>query len=219
MYIQLWAFRVESVAAAGSFDVDLLPLRGSVHALQIASLELDSAKNKAEHKLSKILKKLKKRHSIRRKIRRKVSKALCKLRKVFGKDNCERKNKHNDADAARPHKRVSSHSGWMIGSFSISFRQPSRHLIKAIQRVQAMNKRLIAFERGFISKDGIKDREWYKHLGVAPGKWLGQCHLIRSPVTEANNLLQAMAPQLSQGSLKHLPWTKMRRLLPMKQGD
>jgi N-acetylated-alpha-linked acidic dipeptidase len=59
------------------------------------------------------------------------------------------------------------------------FRQPSRHLIKAIQHVQAVNKRLIAFERGFISKDGIKDREWYKHLGVAPGKWLGECH---SPV-------------------------------------
>jgi N-acetylated-alpha-linked acidic dipeptidase len=54
------------------------------------------------------------------------------------------------------------------------FRQPSRHLIKAIQQVQAVNKRLIAFERGFISKDGIKGREWYKHLGVAPGRWLGE---------------------------------------------
>jgi N-acetylated-alpha-linked acidic dipeptidase len=55
-----------------------------------------------------------------------------------------------------------------------SFRQPSRGLIKAVQQVQAVNKRLIAFERGFISRDGIKDREWYKHLGVAPGKWLGE---------------------------------------------
>ena len=46
--------------------------------------------------------------------------------------------------------------------------------MKAIERVQAVNHKLIAFERGFISKEGIKDREWYKHLGVAPGKWLGE---------------------------------------------
>jgi hypothetical protein len=27
----------------------------------------------------------------------------------------------------------------------------------------------------FIHPAGIKDREWYRHLGVAPGKWLGKC--------------------------------------------
>lgn len=43
-----------------------------------------------------------------------------------------------------------------------------------MKRVQVANHKLIAFERGFISKEGIKDREWYKHLGVAPGKWLGE---------------------------------------------
>ncbi len=25
----------------------------------------------------------------------------------------------------------------------------------------------------FLSEQGIKDREWYKHKGTAPGKWLG----------------------------------------------
>jgi N-acetylated-alpha-linked acidic dipeptidase len=82
----------------------LSPLRESIHALQSASLELDSAKTKAEHKLRKFLKQLKKRRSIRRKIRRKASKALCKLKKVFGKHKCERKDKHDDTDVARPHR-------------------------------------------------------------------------------------------------------------------
>lgn len=46
-----------------------------------------------------------------------------------------------------------------------------KHLVR---QVQAVNKKLTAFERGFISKGGIKDREWYRHLGVAPGRWLGE---------------------------------------------
>jgi N-acetylated-alpha-linked acidic dipeptidase len=38
----------------------------------------------------------------------------------------------------------------------------------------------------FISEDGIKDREWYRHLGVAPGRWLGvfQFRLCRFIQTE-----------------------------------
>lgn len=53
-----------------------------------------------------------------------------------------------------------------------------------------VNKKLIAFERGFISEDGIKDREWYRHLGVAPGKWLG--HL--GYTLYKNKLLTAILP-------------------------
>ena len=47
------------------------------------------------------------------------------------------------------------------------------HLRKLGQRIQAVNAKSSAFERGFISTEGIKGREWYKHLAVAPGKWLG----------------------------------------------
>ena len=50
---------------------------------------------------------------------------------------------------------------------------PIKEFIKAAKRVQRVNEKLAAFEQGFISEGGIKDREWYKHLGVAPGKWLG----------------------------------------------
>lgn len=55
-----------------------------------------------------------------------------------------------------------------------------KKLKKAVKRVRAVNKKLVAFERGLISEEGIKDREWYKHLGVAPGKWLGASALLLS---------------------------------------
>jgi N-acetylated-alpha-linked acidic dipeptidase len=178
---------VASIAVAGSYDVDLSPLRGSLHALQSASLALDSAKTKAEHKLRKILKRLKKRHGICRKILHKIHKASCKLMKVFGKDKCESKDKHGDMERERSHGR------------------PSRRLLKAIQRVQAVNKRLIAFERGFISKDGIKDREWYKHLGVAPGKWSGYGATTFPGITEALTMdKNATAATYEAGRLKVL---------------
>lgn len=51
---------------------------------------------------------------------------------------------------------------------------PLEDFIKAAKRVAAANKKLRSFEAGFISEEGIKHREWYKHLGVAPGKWLGK---------------------------------------------
>lgn len=38
--------------------------------------------------------------------------------------------------------------------------------------MQDVNQKLVAFERGFISESGIAHREWYRHLVVAPGKWL-----------------------------------------------
>ncbi|CDO73739.1 hypothetical protein BN946_scf185015.g67 [Trametes cinnabarina] len=62
---------------------------------------------------------------------------------------------------------------------------PVRRFIKAAQRVQRANAKLVAFERGFISEEGIEGREWYRHLGVAPGKWLGYGATTLPSVTEA----------------------------------
>ncbi|KAJ7791660.1 Zn-dependent exopeptidase [Mycena olivaceomarginata] len=50
---------------------------------------------------------------------------------------------------------------------------PIFKFIKAAKRVTKANKKLAAFERGFLSEEGIKGQEWYKHAGVAPGRWLG----------------------------------------------
>ncbi len=55
---------------------------------------------------------------------------------------------------------------------------PIQWFLKAARRVSAANRKLIEFERGFIHEEGIKDREWYRHLGVAPGKWLGMSHNV-----------------------------------------
>ncbi|KAG6821633.1 hypothetical protein H0H93_000142 [Arthromyces matolae] len=60
-----------------------------------------------------------------------------------------------------------------------------KKLVKAAKRIVKINKKIVAFERGFISEEGIKDREWYKHLGVAPGKWLGYGATTFPALTEA----------------------------------
>jgi N-acetylated-alpha-linked acidic dipeptidase len=43
----------------------------------------------------------------------------------------------------------------------------------SMPRLREIDIRLGRFEQGFLSETGIKDREWYRHLGVAPGKWKG----------------------------------------------
>ena len=53
-------------------------------------------------------------------------------------------------------------------------RFPHKKFMKAAKRIRDVNKKLKLFERGFIHEDGIKDREWYRNLDVAPGKWLGE---------------------------------------------
>ena len=56
------------------------------------------------------------------------------------------------------------------------------HLMK---RIRSINKRKASFERGFISKEGLPRRPWYKHLAVAPGLNLGYGSTTYPGVTEA----------------------------------
>jgi len=60
-----------------------------------------------------------------------------------------------------------------------------KKFLKARKAVVSVNRRLRLFEQGFISEGGIKDREWYRHLGVAPGKWLGYGATTFPALTEA----------------------------------
>lgn len=48
-----------------------------------------------------------------------------------------------------------------------------RELKRILGEIRTVNRKLQAFESGLISEDGIHEREWYKHKGTAPGKWLG----------------------------------------------
>ncbi|KAF8320112.1 Zn-dependent exopeptidase [Clavulina sp. PMI_390] len=43
----------------------------------------------------------------------------------------------------------------------------------ALDTVDAVNAKLAGFERQFLSKEGLRGREWFRHLGMAPDKWLG----------------------------------------------
>ncbi|GEM11297.1 glutamate carboxypeptidase II [Rhodotorula toruloides] len=45
---------------------------------------------------------------------------------------------------------------------------------RAIGKLRAVNKAIKAFEMGFLGDEmGLKGREWYRHLGVAPGRLAG----------------------------------------------
>lgn len=70
--------------------------------------------------------------------------------------------------------------------YALGKKDPVKQFIKAAKRVQRANAKLVAFEKGFISEEGIKDREWYRHLVIAPGKWLGECWLVFVWMEEAH---------------------------------
>ncbi|KAH7911572.1 hypothetical protein BJ138DRAFT_1006369 [Hygrophoropsis aurantiaca] len=175
---------VERIASKSSLDVNFASLRESLGALQRASQELDAEKVKAEHGLKKVIKHLRKRRAIHRRIRRKIHKAICQLKKIF-KRKCEDEDDKDEGNHLGEDKRVFSQGQWLLTSRTCCGSHPSRRLIKAIKRVQAVNYKLAKFERGFISQEGIKDREWYKHLAVAPGKWLGYGATTLPGITEA----------------------------------
>lgn len=45
-----------------------------------------------------------------------------------------------------------------------------------LEDIRGINDKIKRFEKGFLG-EGLKDREWYKHVGTAPGKWLGYVRL------------------------------------------
>ncbi|KAF8195605.1 Zn-dependent exopeptidase [Mycena galopus ATCC 62051] len=173
---------VEALARDSSIDVDLAPLRKSIVALQTASHSLDFEKAGAEKELHKIIHKFIKRQG---KLKKKLRKAYCRLRKVFGRP-CHKKfaeghgcaGKSSEASFLDEQEDLSQEILLGLALHTGSFGTPPGHfplakLKKVVRRIREVNKKLVSFEKGFISKDGIPDREWYKHLAIAPGKWLG----------------------------------------------
>ncbi|CAE7091048.1 unnamed protein product [Rhizoctonia solani] len=62
-----------------------------------------------------------------------------------------------------------------FGSFS-SGQPGNSELNELFKDVRSINKKLSGFERGFISEAGLPGREWYRHMIVAPGKWV--CYIL-----------------------------------------
>ncbi|PBK66113.1 Zn-dependent exopeptidase [Armillaria solidipes] len=216
--------KVEILVSAQSVDIDLSPLRQSIHSLQAVSLALDYEKFNAERNLIEVLKKWRKEASKLKKLKKKLRKAYCKVKKALGHP-CEprhHQHKHHDKQyqLTEEERRV-THTGFeyrigrlpawrqevaeneMLYGFALQagFERSQRGCAKsaisrlphfpigelkdAVKRLRVVNQKLIAFERGFISEDGISEREWYKHLGVAPGKWLGYGATTLPALTES----------------------------------
>ncbi|CAL1701233.1 unnamed protein product [Somion occarium] len=193
--LQAYLDNVESIASSASLDVDFSSLRASIKTLQSASTSLDKEKFKAERELRHLIK-----HVIRRRIfRRNARRALCKIKKVFGR-KCECPHKAKLQGAVIPTMKSESGREFRprIGRFPAWVQEhhehrhghgkpqfPRKKFEKVIKRIRKVNQKLVAFERGFIHEEGIRDREWYRHLGVAPGKWLGYGATTLPALTEA----------------------------------
>lgn len=173
---------------------DLGPLRRSIKRLQKASVALDKEKHATEAEFKKLLRELD--NASHRSVTRlsfwdktkaafgfspgkkepshKAHEAEESLREwfgrvwSFGRDGGEDGDDNGHGHHGSPHHGPPQHFKYW-DAYKLSMHQ----FILAAKRVGEVNQKLIAFERGFISTEGIRDREWYKHLGVAPGKWLG----------------------------------------------
>uniref|UniRef100_A0A8H7Y1D9 Zn-dependent exopeptidase n=1 Tax=Psilocybe cubensis TaxID=181762 RepID=A0A8H7Y1D9_PSICU len=190
--------RVESIASQASIDVNLDPLRSSIRNLQKSSIALDKERTKVQKELQKLAKKWRKRHS---KMRRTIRKFVCKIKKIF-KRECFCSHQFANPEQSR-HTELAEDDAALVGmmlhegiggahyvaeslqALNLHHKPPLERLRKLGRRIQIVNKKASSFERGFISKDGIKDREWYKHLAVAPGKWLGYGATTFPGLTEA----------------------------------
>ncbi|KAF5391031.1 hypothetical protein D9757_004051 [Collybiopsis confluens] len=204
--------QVKEQALSESVKVDLSAVKNSIRSLQAASKGLDDEKLAAELELKKVLKKWGKEASKARKLRRKAWKAYCKFqKKVFGR-KC-RSHRHHFEDWENedgPESAITmfemvqgfaQHSGFenpLSSSDEHSCIEradrprlphfPIAKLAKVNKRLRRVNQKLVAFERGFISEEGLPGREWYKHVGVSPGRYLGYGATTFPGLTEAITL-------------------------------
>ncbi|KZT62333.1 Zn-dependent exopeptidase [Calocera cornea HHB12733] len=152
--------KVQDVAASLSYSFDFSALSEAISSLQSASLALDAEKATAEAELIKELKKYMKHHGPHHG----AGKGQC-LKRKFGK--------------------VREFVKRIFGVKPSPAHVVPKALIKAAKRVRKVNKQLASFERAFISPEGLKDRDWYKNVLVAPGLWLGYGATTFPGLTEA----------------------------------
>lgn len=173
--------RVEQLAELNKIKPDLGPLRTAIQELQAASIALDVEKVKAEKNFRRILRKLEKGHG-RFSLTRIFKRAIRWFKHQLGFKE------HACHDSDRPHPKPRGHFrfgryfGWKKEQEERKGPHIPRKFIEAAKRVQRANKKLSTFEKGFISTGGLTQREWYKHLGTAPGRNLGEdnCKILRT---------------------------------------
>ncbi|KAG7089277.1 hypothetical protein E1B28_010976 [Marasmius oreades] len=189
--------KVEDLAADifGDGEDDITPhlslLRGQIERLQDASLELDEEKVAAEENFRKALDRLpsfprppsSRSHSHRcGGVTRRLS---AWYHSIFGPDKSETVYDHINDWKDFLSLPLEDEEGFASLSRLPFPKNPWLDFLKAARRLVKANKKVFTFERGFLHPNGIKDREWYRHLGVAPGKWLGYGATTFPALTEA----------------------------------
>jgi len=184
--------RVEA-AASSAEGLDFTALKKVIKKVQLASLDLDREKCKAEKEFMKILRKLRSGHQGKcTKFRHLLHFVARWIKGIFGAEPP----KHHFVNEIDDHVWLEYLELDMENNTRHHHHLPLEKLIKAAKRVSSVNLKIVSFERGFISEHGIKEREWYKHLGVAPGKWLGQFSfwLLTYLFSLTDDVIQDMGP-------------------------
>ncbi|TFK28864.1 Zn-dependent exopeptidase [Coprinopsis marcescibilis] len=179
--------KVKGLAAASKLSSNFTALEASIKRVQEASFSLDVEKEEAERKFRELLDKLPKPKGLhatcKGPARRFWQRIVSQARQIFGLGDSQAYLESLTPEhllglaSLEADDNAVATAGYHI--------PPIFKLIQAARRIVRVNKQLVAFERGFIAKDGIRDREWYKHLGVAPGKWLGYGATTFPALTEA----------------------------------
>ncbi|KAG8832874.1 hypothetical protein FRC17_000444 [Serendipita sp. 399] len=169
---------VENLASANSIDVDTSPLRSALRELLEASLRLDSVREKLLEQMERANGDHERFvdamvHEIKTWVNHKLG-YKPKRFPFMTTEGQERVFMEVEAFMLAPeHAPALELYEVPINLTDLKDLEPDLHSSAPISQVREISIRLSRFEQGFLSEAGIKDREWYRHLGVAPGKWLG----------------------------------------------
>ncbi|KIR77126.1 membrane protein [Cryptococcus gattii EJB2] len=179
-YTRDLAYYLEKVQNISKIDletseIDFEPLADAIKAAQTASGKLDKRRRKA----------LKKLHKLMRKLEHGKGGIVKTMLRGYGWRTGGKEVDYNlqtweegpkEGIFPFPHPKLPS-----------PFPTPRkyREINNILKEIRIINKKLQDFECGFLSEDGLKDREWYKHKGTAPGLWLGYGATTFPALTEA----------------------------------
>ncbi|KIR33868.1 membrane protein [Cryptococcus deuterogattii MMRL2647] len=156
-------------------EIDFEPLADAIKAAQTASGKLDKRRHKALKKLHKLMRKLEHGKSgIVKTMLRGCGWTAGGKEVEYNLQTWEEGPK--EGIFPFPHPKL---------PFPFPTPRKYREINSILKEIRVINKKLQNFECGFLSEDGLKDREWYKHKGTAPGLWLGYGATTFPALTEA----------------------------------
>ncbi|KAG8908851.1 hypothetical protein FRB99_003091, partial [Tulasnella sp. 403] len=184
--------KVRNATVTHSIPVDLVPLERSIRSLQRSSVKLDRSRRRALRKLEKALKHLRPSQELffhafemSRCSKRRWSTLRTWIKRVFGVPTTVEAPGHALYDEVSARASIEPYQGAAPDADISKHHKALRRAERALSVIRNLNKKLSSFERGFISKEGIKDREWYRNVVVAPGKWTGYGATTFPALTEA----------------------------------